>query len=419
MSETYPFIDCQGLAGAWTLGTVETGRFELAHRVALPGGFGNEIIEHNRHLIPGDWEQETGSALECEPRTAAYLCGTPPCSGFSVLNQSKGDNARGPDSAINHCMKELVTYAARCTGYDGLPGPEVVSFESVQGAFSSGRDLMQRLRAILSRDTGLSYGLTHVKMSGSSVGAAQMRHRYYFVAHRIPFGVDPPEERPVVTYEDAIGDLVGHDLTWDDQPYRLRPSEWARSRVRADGQVGDHITVTSGRNVALIEDIARRGWDFGDNLPMALKKLGLRPPELERQWADDLVLARGLEAGAHKGWNWPVRVKPNRPGYVLTGGGIHGFVHWAEPRHLTVRECARLMGYPDVWDWGIASTPMKASLWIGKCCPVDSGRWISNWVARALDGNPGEPGREIGDQEWLFNCTNDYKNWPNGRVPKR
>ena len=37
-------------------------------------------------------------------------------------------------------MRQLVMYASRCTGTDGLRGVPIVAFESVQGAFVKGRD---------------------------------------------------------------------------------------------------------------------------------------------------------------------------------------------------------------------------------------------------------------------------------------
>lgn len=416
MSDKIPFVDCQGLAGAWTLGTVQTGKFQLQHRVSLPGGFGDEPMDHNRNLVGHDWVQETGDPDHTwsSQSGVGYLCGTPPCSGFSLLNISKGALKRGPDSAINSCMKELVRYAARCTGTDGKAGPEIVSFESVQGAYTQGRSLMQELRETLSYLTGSQYHLTHVLMSGASVGAAQMRHRYYPVFHRIPFGVEPPSQRRVVTYQDAIGDLYGLKMQWEDQPYNIvtyseHDVPFGVALRRKDGQVDAHITLDHGRLASVIEPLVEAGWAPGESMPEAMKRTGYHPPSLSHNRYDD---------GEYKGWSWPRRIKPDRPGYVLTGGGIHGFVHWNEPRLLTVREMSRLMGYPDTWRWP-TNRPNQASMWIGKCCPVTSGKWISGWVGEAFDGDPGTDGVTIGPRETMVNYTNLYKDWPGGRTDRK
>lgn len=427
-----PFVDCQGLAGAWTLGTVQTGEFELVARRSLPGGFGDNSMSANRHLVGDNWEQQTGLEEEWDPvHGVGYLCGTPPCSGFSLLNTSKGANARGSSAAVNSCMKDLVKFASRCTGLDGRKGPEIVSFESVQGAFTSGREWMQILRGIMEERTGEQYGLTHVLMSGSSVGNAQMRHRYYFVLHRIPFAVYTPKKRRVVTYRDAIGDLEGAALTRDRQLYPDAGyiGEYALSLRNEDEHFDMHTTVTPRALTALIDEVVP-WWQPGESLQKAVARMyrdtGEKPKHIRK---NSWMLDTGMTPeecdryGWLKGWSWPTRIHPDRPGYVLTGGGLVSQVHWAEDRLLTAREASRLMGYPDNWDWSFVSAPMAASLLIGKCCPVTSGRWISQHVANALrdditprDGWGTGPlafgdVEKIGEREWKHNSTNAYKPW--------
>jgi site-specific DNA-cytosine methylase len=420
---TIPFLDCQGLAGAWTLGTVLTDRFSLEGRTSLPGGFGDEAMAENRHFTGNKWEQQTGDPLEWEELEGiAYVCGTPPCSGFSLMNASKGDNARGPDSPINSCMRDLIGYAGRVRGTDGELGPEIVSFESVQGAFNQGRSLMQELLLVLRWLTQNDYQLTHVKMSGSSIGAAQMRHRYYPVFHRVPFGCARPGPRKVVTYGDAIGDLVGLECKPEEQPYAdLAPSDWVLEQylLRNDGKVDWHVpwgTDPDNRAVKLFREVEPH-WEPGTGMTEAI-----------RNWPEDQPPPRTLLENYRydesnwrdpRGWHWPRRIHPDKPGYVLTGAGGSGYVHWSEPRYLTIREASRLMGYPDDWRWPHGTNIDIVNSWIGKCCPVQSGRWLSEQVADSLEYpelehvNPDDHER-IGPDEMLFDCTLDYRRWPVG-----
>lgn len=421
------FVDCQGLAGAWSLGTAQAG-FDLAHRASLPGGFGDAVMEENRFKfrgLKGPWSQEVGTPGDgwTPQEGVSFLCGTPPCSGFSLMNRSKKENARGPDSNINLCMRELITYAGECTGSDGRPGPEIVSFESVQGAYSQGRGLMVTFLNLLNDLTRARYKsgyrdgfpqqyvLTHVLMSGSSVGAAQMRHRYFPVFHRIPFGVTNPKERQIETYASAIGDLLGLKEQWEDQHVKLQPrTEFQRIRRREDGKVDCMIGVESGRIWKVLEQYGD-GWEPGDNLAATLERRGIRPPEIEGSWHED--------EGKYGGWSWPVRIRPDRPGYVLTGGAIFGCVHWKENRFLNVRECSRLMGYPDFWTWPTTHAGQASAL-IGKCCPVNSGQWLSEFALAAVKGRPPkEPDVEqIAEGEYLHNSTLLYKRggWPGSEV---
>ena len=69
-------------------------------------------------------------------------------------------------------------------------------------------------------------------------------------------------------------------------------------------------------------------------------------------------------------------------------------------------------GYPDAWRFDFASGPQQAGMLIGKCCPVQSGRWIADWALKALHGEPGDSGEEIGLREYKTDCTLDYKRWP-------
>jgi site-specific DNA-cytosine methylase len=432
MIARWPYVDCEGLAGAWTLGTIQTRGFDLVHRVSLKGGFGDAVVEDNRALLGTEWEQDPGGESgEWLPVECAYMNGTPPCSGFSLLNVSAAaarkagrdvpQNARGIDAAINDCMKELARYAGKCRGTDGKLGPEVVSFESVQGAGKLGRPLMQALRDIIETLTGQEYGLSHVFMSGSSVGAAQMRHRYYVVFHRIPFGVDVPEPRRVATYRDAIADLMGLKLQWEAQryPHVLTLAQdkywWLLEQGIRTGNpdITAHVTYNDENDGDNGRSIYRREllplWKDGDMtrdevMREYIKRHGKTPKGAEKWW--------DWEMNGFKGFSGPRRLRPDRPGYVLTGGGVSDFFHWEEDRFLTVRETARLMGYPDAWSFASAKGINQASAWIGKCCPVQSGRWISNWVLRALNGEPGGPLEEIGHNEFMHNSTLAYKRWP-------
>lgn len=336
------------------------------------------------------------------------------CSGFSVYNTSKKANFRGADSPINSCMRDLVTYAARCSGSDGRRGAEVVAFESVQGAFKQGRSLMQALRQELEDLTGEPYVLTHVLMSGSSVGGAQYRHRYYFVAHRIPFGIEAPEPHHVTTVRDAIGDLQGLKLQVEEQPYvrgAYPNPPYASSRRRNDGLVDWHETREETHRIRqLIEHIDERtDWAPGEYLQPAVARIGrtrLIDELFPGRWNEDEGTLRGLPR------HWPKRVDPGKPAWVVTGNSSLSFVHWSQPRPLTVRELTRLMGYPDAWTWPEELSVDQASSLVGKCCPVDSGRWISEQVRKAVEGRPAEAAEEIGHRERLHNSTLDYRRWP-------
>lgn len=404
-------VDVEALAGSWDLGAVREG-FQVVHRVALPGGFGNEVIEANRPLL-GDFAVETGDEGEWTAlKDVPFIFGTPPCSGWSVMNTSKGINARGASSAVQQCTWALVRYAGRTYGGDGGRGPEVVAFECVQQAFTQGRDLMSAYLHLLRRETGQDYQLTHVKMSGASVGAAQYRARYFFVAHRVPFGVEVQSPRLQLTYGEAIGDLQGMELRQEFQPYtRAADGEFQRDHRSKSGGTDWHLAVSDGSgetNVHLtMRILAAAGvdWEPGMDQRAAIRRLAEagRLPERAKKWI--------AEDGSVKGWGGPKRISADRTGFVIHGGGASQFIHWAEPRWLTARELTRVMGYPDDWTYPYTAKVSTVGAWIGKNCPVESARWISRWIRRSLDGEPGElrGASDEREHEFLLDVTHAYR----------
>lgn len=432
-------VDCQGLAGhGIILGGVQAG-FELVHRVALPGGFGNTIVAANAGLLGDSFDpdmMQTGDEGEwTAQKGVAYVAGVPPCSGFSLMNTSAAAakargkeapaNARGADSNINLCQAALVQYASRTIGDDGRPGPEFAVFESVQGAFSQGMELMrtywQRLRAA----TGQPYQLTHVKMSVASIGGAQYRHRYFWVAHRVPFGIDRPMLHRVTTVGDVIDDLVEAPMQWEPQPYVTDQLTVQEAFLRGDSRgLVDHIA--DDKPLKPYEDLIPH-WEQGKAIHTAARAMidsGEDLPEkIARRWIPETRL--------FKGFMWPFRVALDEPSPVLTGGCSAAIVHPTQDRFLTVRELSRVMGIPDEWTFdGTARHPAQAGMWIGKNCTTGAGKWLADSVMSALDGRVEDVKSEawhnesykkipLLDGERVFDITLDYKKAENWSQHKR
>ena len=393
----------------------------MAHRVSEPGAFGDSTVEINRHLLPGDWTTETGSIADWTPqKNVGLVCGTPPCAAFSNLTGHMGESGHGPNASINSCMRDLVHYGGLCEGEDGGRGAEVIAFESVQGAYKKGRELMVDFRDRLSRMTQQEYALHHVLVSGASLGAAQYRRRYYAVFSRIPIGFDEPAQRHVVTVEDATSDLVGAQITVDDQKYpRKAQTDFQRAARRRDGHFDMHINCPTAREGTIsrsdltegeIQDLRERGWRPNEPLISFLERTQYFPGRFTREHVD----ARWVSSA-------PRLVDAKQPGQVITGGAGRAFVHWSENRYLTAREGSRLMGYPDEWRWATES-PLQAWTLIGKNCPVQSARWVSERVGLALDGEPETIGAVLSEREYVYDHTNAYKSWflePDNATPTR
>lgn len=404
----YRAIDTLGFAGGFTLGTVQAG-FELVGKREMPGGFGVDNCEANRHLLGPNWTTEVGSPETWSAQPVDYVFGNPPCSGFSLMTVAA---SRGIDAKVNECMWSFATFAARCK-------PIIAAFESVRQAYTNGYPLMTKLRAKLEADTGWRYNLYHVIHDAHEVGGAAIRRRYFWVAVRDDhqFGVRFPRvRRPLL--RDAWEDLSGLQMTWEPQPYRRPATWWSGTHVRTDDMlaVDGHVGLTS-QAASRIDDVlemANRngGWPVNTSLSVMLKSLYQHFGKLPASW--DYRIDRLIAKDFEMGFTIPYRWNPDRAARVIIGGALNLVVHPWEDRLITHREAARVMGFPD--DWRISTMKRTSALpltW-GKGITVQCGSWLSGHVKDALDGNPGEnSGVQVADREWLIESTSKY-----GRVQR-
>lgn len=402
---TYTAVDCQGFAGGFTLGVVQAG-FTLTAKREMRGGFGVRNCTANRHLLGDSWDVQSCSPADWTVPSVIpdLVFGNPPCSGFSQLSVK---SFRGVNSRVNECMWAFIEYVARAR-------PQVAVFESVQGAFNEGRSLMIGLRDRLEELTGERWALYHVLHNALSLGGPAMRKRYFWVASRVPFGVEVPAPlRRVPNLEDVIGDLIGMDIRWETQRYWLDHTWYTahlRDRYEDGGNVVDgHIIVDNPHTRRARELLHGTSWHPGEYSQIVTRRYFDENGDLPPSWQHLVDKLKGQDF--FQGYNTPTMWRPNQPARVITGAGLLNGVHWRERRTFTHREAARILGYPDSWlIEPLRAVPGLFTTW-GKGITVHCGRWVADWVRAALDGNPGtHSGKLIGDHEYLIDVTNAWKN---------
>lgn len=403
----YNAVDCQSFAGGFTLGMVQAG-FHLVGKREQKGGFGVPNCEANRHLLGHGWQSEACAPEEwtVPEQSSQVLFANPPCSGFSVMSTR---DFRGAGSVINSCMWATIEYAARVR-------PIVAVFESVQlaGKEGEGRELMRALRDRLEELTGDSYHLYHVMHNAYSVGGAGMRRRYFWLASRVPFGIEEPLIQRYPVLNEVIGDLVDQPLDWAAQPYvDASPSWWAAGRrnIGLNGvpahTVDGHAMTESPLHLRIKELIEWAGMNPREPIQNALRRCYETHGSLPPLWKHNEV--KLVSRDFFSGFTAPVRWQGDLPARVITGGALGSVIHPTLDRTITHREAARIMGFPD--DWTIDNIPRGglAPTW-GKGITVDCGRWIGEWIKAALDGSPGTfDGDPVGERERLIDCTNSWQ----------
>lgn len=452
--------DVHGFGGGFTLGVVQAG-FELVAKFSREKGFAVHNTLGNRHLLGEGWDSITGDPRQWDTYRSDLVFGNPPCSGFSTLSSA---SFRGIYSRANEYMWELARYAGRV-------GPMMVIFESVQQTFRQGLELMRMLHAHLEEASGHHYVLYHVLHNNASLGGVAIRRRYFWVASRVPFGVDHYPLTYVPTFGDMLRDLESLKLTMQDQPYKsvrvdhrvsceshdgcpcpvvvIDSSRWCREQMHDGTGWVDGNDVTRSPMFDRVQELCElEEWHEGEVISEVLRRYHAKHRRLPDGWyymtkvpqldADGNEIKdeqgktvtspmpkadRLVETDFAMGHNQQMRWRWDRMARVITGGACHLVLHPHLPRTLTQREAARVQGFPDAWKiWPVRHSPDLGPGW-GKGVPVQAGRWVAKYAHDAIEGNPGplrgvplsvydrKLGKKYGDlvDEFVIDVTNDYK----------
>lgn len=389
---TVTFVDCQGFAGGFTLGAVQAGLKLVAKKE--DGPFGVLHCESNRHLLGDGWRVDTRGPSHWEPETADVVLGNPSCGGFSIKSATGTKNSRGADARANDGMKAFVKYAAACR-------PQVAVFECVQGirTLPEGLNLLRQLHYGMEYYSGLEYTVTHVRHSAHTLGGPGLRPRYFWVASRVPFGVEHRSTANVPTLEDVVGDLESQPLSMEARPYASPPTWWSRERRSPAGAVDGHACHDSPKSGRLADLLAGPfTWEPGEYLEqfvLRYERAGLPLPP--------------SQARIHVGIGQMIRWEYDRPARTVVRDTTSVAIHPVLDRFLTQREVLRVMGYPDTWLTApLAARVSKQELQYGpgRGITVDCGQWIATWIREAIEGRPGSHrGERLGEREWDVDVT--------------
>ena len=244
------------------------------------------------------------------------IVGGPPCQGFSEIGRADPDDPR----------RDLLTHFFRLVRE---ARPRFFLMENVRGlGFPKNRPF---LHAALEQ-VEASYSIVGpLVLEASQLGAATKRPRL-FVLGFDPERMEPIDERdilaagrPAVTVRQAISDLgaawhVGEEEGFDRWRLRALPKNAPRYALRlrsADGMTTGH------RKTPHRPEVAAR---FAAVRPGDLDKVGRHPRLSWDGQCPTLRAGTGPELGSRQA------VRP---------------LHPDEPRVITVREAARLQGFPD------------------------------------------------------------------------
>jgi len=244
------------------------------------------------------------------PRGVDGVVGGPPCQAFSENGAHEKDDPR----------RNLVGEFFRIVS---LVRPKFFVMENVRGlGFPRGRPVLDAALGRLTGDWHIVEGI----LDASEFGAPTRRRRLFVfgfdVSKTDPLGLSEicRHDKVQVTVRDALADLQSAEMIGPDEgryPETDAISDYAKHcRTPSGTFTGHRPTAHSEPVVRRFKTIEAGGWDIIGKHPR-LAWDGLCPA---------LLAGTGLDRGAHQS------VRP---------------IHPDEPRVITVREAARLQGFPD------------------------------------------------------------------------
>jgi DNA (cytosine-5)-methyltransferase 1 len=376
-------------AGGASLGLVRAGwdlrvaadvdqACSLTHRANLPG----EFITADLRTVDAD---KLMSATEISPGQLDLLFAGPPCQGFSIIGSRVVWDQR------NNLFKEVLRLATELR-------PRCVVIENVPGLVTLGRGAY--LQAILEGLSATGYEAACAELLAAQYGAPQMRWRLIIIGWRkdleIPAGygfprptvgaaevgdllpnctIPPWQLEGFVTTAEAISDLPPVAAGEEEAHYVGPPMGRYQEIMRAglNGELFNHYAARlSAANLARLAHI-KPGQDWRD-LPRELL-----PSSMQRALRKDHT-----RRYRRMTWDGVPRAVITRFRDPKTGE----YTHPEQDRTITIREAARLQGFPDGFIFHGPRTSQYEQ--VGNAVPTQLAEAIASEIRRCLDGQLGE-----------------------------
>lgn len=393
-------------AGGLAQGITRTGYFETAALYDIFEAARQSYIEYNpqatyriadvRHLEREDILNDLNG------RTLHGIIGGPPCQGFSLAGK------RLTEAEIN----ELVLAYARVVKQ---MEPHFLVMENVPQL------LYHPLFKPLLKELNAKYCVSYAILNAARYGAPQTRHRLFLIAYHQKFGISP--SFPAPTHGQLGQRLYAYHLTKTDNRVEFN-YETAEAILGADPvisrEVAQQVAMVSNQIDETLKPFVTVGDAISDisNVAEEHNRLALYSSESMSEYqtllrnnvghvanciarkhvGKPLEIARTLREG---GTPQSEGTSRNKRYYSQAYGRLHRdalartlttyfqnagsgrFLHYEKPRTLTIREAARLQGFPDSFVfYGNLQEQMQL---VGNAVPLPLAEAVGHHVAKELE----------------------------------
>lgn len=288
------------------------------------------------------------------------IVGGPPCQGYSVYNHQRGES--DPRAGLFREYLRIVK---------GIQ-PRWLVMENVTGitSIAGGKIVEEIFREI----GALGYRVEMKVLRAEDYGVPQERRRVFFIATRtdapilFPEATHGPNLRPFVTVWDAISDLpkLENGDKSQPRPYGKAPQNGYQAMLRGNRTIVENHSAPrlSRINEERMKHIPAGGsWR---DIPRELLPAGM----LKAKRSDHT-----------KRYGRPR--KTDLSCTVLTKCDLHwgAYIHPVQDRSFTVREAARLQGFPDFFVFKGSSTEQYVQ--VGNAVPPILGRAVAEALLKA------------------------------------
>ena len=278
------------------------------------------------------------------PRGLLAIVGGPPCQGWSKVGRGK---IRSLHIAATSLLKDPRNQLyRRFLKYVDYFRPPLCVMENVPGMLSIEKQNIADL--IVRNFSVIGYECSYELIDAAWFGVPQNRKRLIFVGRRRDFSADLDvaniEEfacrfrrrvlgvKYATTVRQAIGDLPPIKNGGDEDP---------RPYVRSRGRVSGYVALMRADSNGTLTDHVARTYNDQDVRAFRTMREGMKyrdlAPEFKR-YRDDVFPDK------YKRLYW------SRPAWTVTahlGKDCYTHIHPSQPRTISIREAARLQGFPD------------------------------------------------------------------------
>lgn len=279
------------------------------------------------------------------------VVGGPPCQGFSGIGHRRSYSVDKEQLPSNHLFQDMAWVVNKLQ-------PKIFLFENVKGLLSAKwtptgtkgeifEDVLDAFRSIK------GYRVEHALVLAKDYGAPQNRPRVLVVGVRNDIDISAWKKidskvangfLPKPTYDapdliDLLGDLVDPNFEYGGSNTHYVNS--ATTKVQKLLRTGLNGKVAPKGSILTEQDYSNHSDKVIEKFTYMLKHNGAIPPHLKtKKFAQRLLPARWGESG---------------PSITATSLA-DDYVHFSQARVLTVREWARLQGFPDWYEFSGSRT---------------------------------------------------------------